>query len=168
MIAGCIVFFDQLTKLIAINHLSEIESTVFIKNVLHWRLAYNKGAAWSMCSGHTDILAIISLIASFVIFYFMKDFNLKKKPLYSIAIVFILGGTIGNMIDRFFRMEGVVDFIELGFMDFPIFNLADSFLVVGTILLMISILFMDSLHLKKEKKVENQNEIAEQVGEKND
>lgn len=50
---------------------------------------------------------------------------------------------------------------------FP-FNLADSFLVVGTILLMISILFMDSLHLKKEKKVENQNEIAEQVGEKND
>lgn len=168
LIAGCIVFFDQLTKLIAINHLSEIESTVFIKNVLHWRLAYNKGAAWSMCSGHTDILAIISLIASFVIFYFMKDFNLKKKPLYSIAIVFILGGTIGNMIDRFFRMEGVVDFIELGFMDFPIFNLADSFLVVGTILLMISILFMDSLHLKKEKKVENQNEIAEQVGEKND
>lgn len=71
--------FDQLTKLIAINHLSEIESTVFIKNVLHWRLAYNKGAAWSMCSGHTDILAIISLIASFVIFYFMKDFNLKKS-----------------------------------------------------------------------------------------
>ena len=82
--------------------------------------------------------------------------------------LFLLGGTIGNMIDRFFRMEGVVDFIELGFMDFPIFNLADSFLVVGTILLMISILFMDSLHLKKEKKVENQNEIAEQVGEKND
>ena len=148
-ITGIIIFIDQLTKLIAINELLETESVVFIKNFLNWRLAYNKGAAWSMCSGHMNILAIVSLIATFVILYFMKDFDIKKRPLYSIAISFMLGGTIGNMIDRFFRFEGVVDFIELGFMEFPI---ADSFLVVGTILLMISIILIDGTKNKKTDK----------------
>ena len=83
-ITGIIIFIDQLTKLIAINELLETESVVFIKNFLNWRLAYNKGAAWSMCSGHMNILAIVSLIATFVILYFMKDFDIKKIPLYNL------------------------------------------------------------------------------------
>lgn len=141
LIVAMIVFFDQFTKIQAIIHLEGKSSVVFIKGFLNWSLAYNKGAAWSMCSNHTNMLAIMSLIASFVILYFMKDFNLRKKPLYSLALAFILGGTVGNMIDRFFRPNGVVDFIETAFIDFPIFNVADSFLVVGTILLAIVVIF---------------------------
>lgn len=151
-----LVVIDQISKIQAVQSLTLGEPYIFIKNLLNFNLAYNTGAAWSLCSEHTNILAIISLIACFVILYFFKDFDLKRKPLYSIAIVLILGGTAGNMIDRFFRVDGVVDFLEFGFIEFPIFNLADSFLVIGTILLMVSIVFND---FKKEKKI---------VGEQND
>ncbi len=152
LIVAFIVYFDQLTKIIAINNLTSKGSVPFIEGFIHWRLAYNKGAAWSMCSEHTDVLAMVSLIATFIMLFFLKDYDLKKKPFYSIAIVFILGGTIGNMIDRFFRVDGVVDFIETAFMDFPIFNVADSFLVVGTILLAINILFFDKVEKDKSKQ----------------
>ena len=133
--------------------LDRFDSVVFIKHLINWTLAYNKGAAWSMCSEHTDVLAFVSLFASFIIVFFMKDFNIKNKPIFSIGLALILGGTIGNMIDRFLSVKGVIDFIEFGFMDFPIFNLADTFLVIGTIALMISIIFTDII-IKKEEKNE--------------
>lgn len=150
IIAILCVVIDQISKISAVKNLVYGDTVVFIKNLINWTLAYNKGAAWSMCSEHTDILAFISLFASFVILFFIKDFNIIKKPIYSIGISFILGGTIGNMIDRFMSAEGVIDFIEFGFMDFPIFNLADTFLVVGTIALMISIIFTDFIVKKEE------------------
>lgn len=152
IIAAAIVLFDQTTKIIAVKNLTLGDPKDFIPWLINWSLAYNPGAAWSMCSDHTDVLAIVSLIASFVILYLLKDFDIKKKPLYSIAMTFILGGCVGNMIDRFFRADGVVDFIEFGFMDFPIFNVADSFLVIGTIILMISVIFYDSFDLKKKNR----------------
>lgn len=162
-LVAMIIFLDQFTKIQAIIHLDGKSSVVFIKGFLNWSLAYNKGAAWSMCANHTNMLAIISLIASFVILYFMKDFNLRKKPFYSLALAFILGGTIGNMIDRFFRPDGVVDFIETAFMDFPIFNVADSFLVVGTLLLAIVVLFdLFQTSDKATKKKTNETDDAKE------
>ncbi len=157
VIAVLCVVLDQFSKISAVKNLTYGESVVFIENILNWTLAYNKGAAWSMCSEHTDILAFVSLFASFIILFFLKDFNITKKPIYSIAISFILGGTIGNMIDRFMSVDGVIDFIEFGFMDFPIFNVADTFLVVGTIGLMVSIIFND--FIIKEKTVEKSGEL---------
>lgn len=157
VIAVLCVVLDQFSKISAVKNLTYGESVVFIKNILNWTLAYNKGAAWSMCSEHTDILAFVSLFASFIILFFLKDFNITKKPIYSVAISFILGGTIGNMIDRFMSVDGVIDFIEFGFMDFPIFNVADTFLVVGTIGLMVSIIFND--FIIKEKTVEKSGEL---------
>ena len=157
VIAVLCVVLDQFSKISAVKNLTYGESVVFIKNILNWTLAYNKGAAWSMCSEHTDILAFVSLFASFIILFFLKDFNITKKPLYSVAISFILGGTIGNMIDRFMSVDGVIDFIEFGFMDFPIFNVADTFLVVGTIGLMVSIIFND--FIIKGKTVEKSGEL---------
>lgn len=162
LLVTMIIFLDQFTKIQAIIHLEGKSSVVFIKGFLNWSLAYNKGAAWSMCSNHTNMLAILSLVASFVILYFMKDFNLRQKPLYSLALAFILGGTVGNMIDRFFRSNGVVDFIETAFMDFPIFNVADSFLVVGTILLAIVVLFDVFQTSSKTKKQSTEDSDARQ------
>lgn len=146
-----IIYLDQLTKNFANLHLVEGMATKFIPHLVNLRLAYNTGAAWSMLSGHTNILAIISLVASLVIVYFLRKFDLKKRPLYSIALTFILGGTIGNMIDRFFYSKGVIDFIDLAFIDYPTFNIADSFLVVGTILLAIY-LIIDMIKDEKKKK----------------
>ena len=159
IIAVLCVTIDQISKISALKNLTEGYSVIFIKNLINWNLAFNKGAAWSMCSEHTDILALVSLFASFVILFFLKDFDIRKKPIYSISISFILGGTIGNMIDRFLSAEGVVDFIEFGFMDFPIFNLADTFLVIGTIGLMISIIFTDFVLNKKEKNETKSGDI---------
>lgn len=156
-----IIYLDQLSKLLSIINLTNKGSVDFINGLINFRLAYNKGAAWSMCSEHTDYLAILSLVASFVIIYFLKDFNLKDRKIYSIALTFVLGGTVGNMIDRFFRAEGVVDFIEIAFMKFPIFNLADSFLVVGTIMLMFDLIILDYLRTKK-KKTEHKIESLEE------
>lgn len=158
-----IVYLDQLSKISAMKNLTYGQPVVFIKHILNWTLAYNKGAAWSMCSEHTNILAIISLVASIIITFFMKDFDIRKKPIYSLGVAFMLGGTIGNMIDRFMRTDGVIDFIELGFIDFPIFNLADSFLVVGTIALMISIVFNDFILVKKNKSTNVVVDIDEGV-----
>ena len=159
LIAVICIVIDQISKISAVQNLVYGQRVVFIKHLLNWTLAYNKGAAWSMCSEHTDVLAYISLFASFVVLYFMKDFNIKKKPIYSIGISLILGGTIGNMIDRFMSVEGVIDFIEFGFMDFPIFNLADTFLVIGTISLMVSIIFSDFIKPKQQEKIDNDGEI---------
>ena len=155
LIVAMVVYLDQLSKVYSVLELTGKGSVPFIKGLINFRLAYNKGAAWSICSEHTDVLGIISLIASLVMLYFIKDFNLKERPMYSVALALILGGTIGNMIDRLFNSKGVVDMIETAFMDFPIFNLADSFLVVGTIMLMVSVVFSDII--KGNKKEENEN-----------
>ncbi len=160
LIVASIVFIDQLSKNIANLHLVQGDVVHFIPYLINWRLAYNTGAAWSMFSSHTNILAMVSLIASIVIVFFLRKFDLKKRPLYSISLSFILGGTIGNMIDRFFYPKGVIDFIDFAFMDFPTFNIADSFLVIGTILLALYLL-MDMI--KEEKK--NKKEKATQLNE---
>lgn len=165
LLSGSIIFVDQFSKILAINYLSGKGSVEIINKILNFKLAYNKGAAWSMCSEHTDYLAILSLLASIIIVYFLKDFNMKDRKMYSIAMTFILGGTIGNMIDRFFRLEGVVDFIEVAFIDFPIFNVADSFLVIGTIMLMVDLILLDYFRNKKAKNIEKYESIEENNNE---
>lgn len=101
----------------------------------------NTGAAWGIFSGKTILLIIVSvlmIIALFVFNYFIKN----KSIFYCLSFGFIIGGAIGNLIDRIW-LNYVRDFIFLDFMpSFPIFNLADSFLCVGAIMLAIYILFM--------------------------
>ena len=93
----------------------------------------------------------------------MKDFSLKRRPLYSVSLVLILSGCIGNMIDRMFNNFQVYDFIDLEFMNFAIFNLADCFLTVGVIMMAVFLLFFEqndpiSIRLKPiyEEKIDEQ------------
>lgn len=177
-IVSIVIYVDQLSKMLAVLHLFEGETVKFLNPIINFSLAFNKGAAWSMCYGHMNILAVISLIASLVMVFMLKDFDLKKRPLYSIALALILGGTIGNMIDRFFRVDGVVDFLEFGFINFPIFNIADSCLVIGTILFAISIIFTNpfnkktnqenNLETKQEEKLPSLEEQSNPSGDSND
>lgn len=134
---------DQITKTIALANLKEGETITFIPSVVGWFLARNTGAAWSILSDHHWILVVISFLAIGFLSYLMKNIDFSKKGfLYAFSLSLIFGGALGNLIDRvIYYDEGVVDFIRLLFMDFPIFNLADTFLTIGTILLIIYVLF---------------------------
>lgn len=106
--------------------------------------AHNTGAAFSMFSNATVALLVFSII--FVVLFFLYEFftmNTKRSFFYYIAFALLLGGTLGNLVDRL-NLGYVRDFIKLEFVDFPIFNIADCALTVGVILLAIWMLFIES------------------------
>ena len=100
----------------------------------------NTGAAWGIFSGNTIFLVIVSILLIAALFIF-NHFYKNKSVFYCISFAFVVGGAVGNLIDRL--MLGYVrDFIFLDFFpSFPIFNVADSFLCVGAVMLAICILF---------------------------
>lgn len=139
-----LVGLDQLTKYIA-NH-NEIllsgEKIVFIKHILSFRLSYNTGAAWSILEGCKFLLVSISLIAGIVVtFLIIKYGDFKKNLLLTLSLTLIDAGAIGNLIDRAFYKKGVIDFLMFEFIDFPIFNLADSCLTIGAVILVVYVFF---------------------------
>jgi len=127
-----IYFLDQLSKVFVGQLLSSGSSISIINNVFHLTLVHNKGAAFGMMQRHPYIFIVIAVISIAVIVYFL----IKKKQFLSsgekIALCFILGGTIGNLTDRL-RVGYVIDFIDLRV--WPVFNVADSFITVGAVLL---------------------------------
>ncbi len=110
----------------------------------------NTGAAWGILSGKTILLVMVSvgmILALFVFNHFVKN----KSVFYCIGFGFVIGGAMGNLVDRIW-LNYVRDFIFLDFFPtFPIFNLADSFLCVGAVMLAIFILFMTNKTVKSEK-----------------
>ena len=108
----------------------------------------NTGAAWGIFSGKTLTLAIVSIVFIIALFVF-NHFIKNKNTFYCIAFGFVIGGAVGNLIDRLV-LRYVRDFIFLDFFPtFPIFNLADSFLCVGAVMLSIFILFMSGAKNEK-------------------
>ncbi len=153
-----LIAVDQISKMLAVKNLRDKEAYKLIKNILHFEYTTNAGAAWGMLSGKIPMFLILTVIITFIIVYiYLKTPNGKKYNFVKAALILILAGAIGNMIDRV--LNGYVhDFIYFLPIDFPIFNIADSYIVVGTILLSILILFVlkdddfDYLFKKKEKK----------------
>ena len=130
-----IILIDQFTKyLMLYNH-----KTFVNKDFIFFRLAFvkNYGAAFNLFSGSRIFLSLISIIFSILLIYLiLKKNTLNLVNLYSYS--FILGGTIGNGIDRIFK-GFVIDFINLNFIDFPVFNIADITINIGFILLIYKI-----------------------------
>ena len=160
-----LVLIDQISKIIVVNNMELFKLVPFADPLLNFRFTYNEGAAWSILSDHRWILAVVSILASAALLYLMKDFSLKKDKIYSISLALITGGAIGNGIDRIFREHGVVDFLEFGFMEFPIFNLADTFLTIGVFMLGIYVIFISKDGIlpfmnKKEKKSEEEHGLS--------
>jgi len=136
------VIFDQATKLWAANVLKNGNSIKIIGNFLRLSYAENKGAAFSILQNQRIFFLIITIVMLvFLALIYIKTKNISKMSRLSVAM--IIGGAIGNFIDRF-RLGYVIDFIDVrfgSFYNFPIFNIADSFVVCGTILMVILILF---------------------------
>lgn len=140
------------------NGVAERTITV-IKGVLEFRYSENTGGAWSMLSDNTVLLTVFSAICSVVLIVYLF-FIKKESKLLRLGIVFFAAGGLGNVYDRI--VFGYVrDFISTVFMDFPIFNVADSFITVGAALVIISLV----ISLINEGKAEKFKEQTENFGE---
>lgn len=169
---------DQLTKLWAVARFTDeagnftYEKIPVIGELVRFQLVYNKGAAFS--SRPQDLMPflppwlfflLISIVAAFALVWFYKSID-KRDYLSRLGVVMILGGAVGNFIDRM-RMQMVVDFIDCDIPDihimdfnmvrFPTFNVADSFVTVGVALVILSPVILRKLHkqIKEEKEIKN-------------
>lgn len=133
-----VILLDMVSKYIVSKLLIVNESVMIIKNFFNITYVRNTGAAFSIFSGNTFLVMVISfMIIMGIILYISK--NKPSNKIEKISYSLILGGAIGNFIDRI--IYGYVrDFIEIDIFgwDYPIFNLADVFVVVGVILLVIA------------------------------
>lgn len=132
-----IILLDQLSKFLILNKLDFEKSINIIPNLLNFTLVKNKGAAFSLFNGSTTILAIISVLASFLIVIFILK-SLQMSYWNSIGLAYLLGGTVGNGIDRVIKGY-VVDFLEIVPINFPIFNFADISINIAVIFFIIDI-----------------------------
>ena len=127
MIAG-----DQALKGWTVSHLELGESTPFIPAIMQLTRVHNYGAAWSSLSGKTVLLVAVTAVMMIAVAVLLIR-RVVRHPLGVAACLLILGGGIGNIIDRI-RLGYVVDMFDLLLFSYPVFNLADCFVVVGAIL----------------------------------
>ncbi len=125
-----VIAADQLTKYLVITNFKLGESQTVIKGVINFTYINNGGAAFGILQNKTWILLAITFFM-LIICVGMLIKKTYRTPLMYWAVVLILAGGIGNMIDRLFRKGQVVDFIEAAFVDFPVFNVADISVCVG-------------------------------------
>ncbi len=136
-----LIFFDQATKGLAVRFLKGQEPFVIWDGVFELRYLENRGAAFGMLQGHQAFFLLTGLLVFAAALYFFRHVSADRKffPIRMIA-VFILAGALGNMADRL-RLSYVVDFFYFRLIDFPIFNVADIYVSVGTAVLAVLILF---------------------------
>tara|TARA_B100000401_G_scaffold428877_1_gene361922 strand:- start:369 stop:827 length:459 start_codon:yes stop_codon:yes gene_type:complete len=130
-----IILLDQSTKYLIFYNYNKFINKDFILFKLDF--VKNYGAAFNIFSGSRIFLSIISIVFSILLFYLIVKKNTSKLfDLYSYS--FILGGTLGNGLDRIFK-GFVIDFINLNIINFPVFNIADISINIGFFLLIYSI-----------------------------
>ena len=141
-LVGILVVLDQLTKVLALQYLKPVGSVTVFPHVLDLTFVENRGVAFGLFSGQRWFILLVTAVICVGLIWYWKSLPQKKeyKPL-RISLLLILGGAISNILDRLFRGY-VVDYLEVTFIDWPVFNLADIFVVVGTILMAIMVLFV--------------------------
>ncbi len=131
LLAACVAG-DQLLKYWVVRHLEIGQSAAFLPGLVRLTRLHNTGAAWGSFSGSTALLTAVTAVLLIAVAWLVLK-KIIRHPLGLCAAMLVLGGGIGNMIDRICRGY-VVDMFDLEFMSYPIFNLADCFVVVGVIL----------------------------------
>lgn len=142
------LFCDQIAKWIVVQKLTYGVSATILPSFFHLTYVKNTGAAWSMFTGNQIFLILMSLVfLFFFLFYIYKKEKIRKQEILIYAL--LLGGIFGNLIDRI-RLHYVIDFLDFTIFGyhFPVFNIADIFIVLAGIFLMIKIM-----------KEENTNEV---------
>jgi len=132
-----VLFLDQLSKHLAAKNLILNQSVPIIKGIFHLTLLHNRGAAFGILKNQVPLFIFISLFAIILIYFNLKKSRNKENIVFNISLALILGGALGNLIDRLF-LGYVIDFLD--FRIWPVFNVADSAITIGAILLGYSIL----------------------------
>ena len=142
-----LIFIDQLTKSIVTNRLSNGNKIIVIPEVFEIFYLENRGAAFGILQGQRVLFFVITIIVLLllVVFLFRLPYQKKYIPLY-IVLLLIFSGAIGNFIDRITKGY-VVDFLYFKPINFPLFNLADSYITIACFLLLYLIVF----HYKEEE-----------------
>lgn len=142
-----LIFIDQLTKSIVTNHLSNGNKIIVIPEVFEIFYLENRGAAFGILQGQRVLFFVITIIVLLllVVFLFRLPYQKKYIPLY-IVLLLIFSGAIGNFIDRITKGY-VVDFLYFKPINFPLFNLADSYITIACFVLLYLLLF----HYKEEE-----------------
>ena len=140
-VAAVVLALDLITKVLAVRWLTPGQPVSIIGDTVTWTLVRNSGAAFSMATGYTWVL---TLVATGVVIGIIWMGRRLVSPWWALGLGMILGGALGNLVDRFFRSPGplrghVVDFFSVGW--WPVFNVADPAVVGGAILLVALSLF---------------------------
>lgn len=140
-LSAVLIGIDQWSKMWADANLAlNGPSVEWIPGIMNYQLHHNDGIGWSLLSGEYWIFIPLSILIALLFVVVLLRSPLRKHVWFDLICAFILSGAIGNLIDRISCGE-VTDFLEFAFVEFPIFNVADCYVVVGAIALFIAILF---------------------------
>ena len=134
-----IAILDQAAKLFAAGLLQRVDTYPLWENVFHLTYVENKGAGWGIFSDHTWLLTV----ATIIVIVAAVSYVVVKRPkdrLFLTAFTFMIGGAVGNLVDRA-RQGFVIDFFDFTLIDFPVFNIADCFITVGAAIFVIYVIF---------------------------
>ena len=150
IISIILLCIDQISKLLVVNLLTKTDSITIIKNFFYLTYINNDGAAFSILVGTRIFLILIAVLAIVMLIRYIKKNNIQNK-LELVSISLIIGGSLGNLMDRVVRGY-VIDFLDFKIFNynFPIFNLADTFIVIGVFLLLLK-------EIRKENNLDSRN-----------
>ena len=144
IIGGILLLLDQIIKFIVINN-----NFTVIPGFLSLTYTENTGMAFGLNENNVILVILINIVILGIIIKFLKENIDKIDMVVFISLILILTGGFGNLIDRIFRGH-VIDFIDVNLFDFPVFNIADIYIIVGAIILVISI--VKQFFIKDEEK----------------
>lgn len=137
-----LLFLDQFTKYLAIRHLKGQPPTVLIQGILELQYLENTGSAFSLFQGKKVFILIMGVVFLALICFFLYKLPARKKfRITHILAAILISGALGNIIDRI-RYDFVVDFISFVLIRFPVFNVADCFIVVSAICMFFLFMFV--------------------------
>ena len=151
-----VVLCDVLSKYLVVQLLLPLERSVtVIPGILDFTYVENRGAAFGMLSNSRWIFMTVSVVFIFVLIYVLKQ-KYSSNTLYTVSLCLFLGGGIGNMTDRVF-LGYVVDFFEFTFVDFAVFNVADSAISIGAVLFVVYLIFFDTVFFPRKQGKDKDN-----------
>ena len=135
LLAIAIVLIDQWSKIVIEKSFVTGQTKEIIKGILDFTYIRNEGAAFGIMQGAKIAFIVITLAVFLATFYYFKKFK-PTHPLFLTAASFVLAGAVGNLIDRV-SLGYVRDFIDVAFINYPVFNIADSTICIGALLIVI-------------------------------